>query len=463
MTLVSRLKSWWSSGAEAQPRGPFMGVGELGNVFSLGPLEDGWQRNLRAGVRDAVAARFAAVSLIADAVSLLPGGHFRRLPNGAKEARTGTSLAKWFVNPNSLQTRSEFFSAGVRHLMNTGNVVAFAVRDKSGDGDVLQTWWAQGYSVYIDPETGAVFYAVQTTKPGARLEPEFLVPARDVMHLRINADARDPLQGQSPLVHCAQSLTVNATLSAFLAAFLNNRGSPSYVLSSDEKLSKEQMLQLREAWKEQSVQLASGGTPILGWGLKPQAMGVPPGDDLLVDTFNLTVEDIARAFRIPKSLLGIDETASNVEQLVNTWLATGLAALIDMIELSIDRLFGLPDNEFSELDTRELSRMDYASRMESASTGAVSGVLALDEARATLGYPPVPGGYGRMPTQQQQQVPIDLLHDLHRAEIAPAPAPSPAPSPTPEPTPAADEAKSIDGSLARALVVAMIADKRAAA
>lgn len=460
MNLVERAKSWLGFGAEGQPRGPMLGQSELGNWLPIHPLGDGWQQNLRPGVHDAIAARFAAISLISDAVSLLPGGHYKRLPNGAKESRKGTPLARWLAKPNAMQTRSEFFNAGVRLLQSTGNAVAFAVRDENGD--IVQTYWAAGYSIYIDPQTGTVFYALTSTKAGEQVAPDFLVPARDVMHWRINADARQPLQGVSPLVHCAQSMATNATLSNFLVAFLNNRASPSYVLSTDEKMTLEQMRQLRTAWEEQSTQIASGGTPILAWGLKPSAMGVSPGDDLLVDTFNLTVADIGRAFRIPKALLGLDETAANVEQLVNTWLATGLAALIDMIELSIDRLFGLPDNEFSELDTRELSRMDYASRVAAAADGAVSGIFSIDEARAQLDYPPVKGGFGEMPTQQQQQVPIDLLHDLHTAALAPKVAPTPAPEPTPAPAPEPN-AKRIDVDIARALVRSMMIDKGVAA
>lgn len=458
MNLSQRVKSWFNWGAEAQPRGPFMGVGELGGLFPIEPLGDGWQRNLRPMVHDAVAARFAAISLIADAIALLPGGHYRRLPNGSKQPVTGTPLARWFIKPNSMQTRSEFMNAGVRLLLSKGNAVAFGVRDD--DDQPIATYWAEGYSIYIDPESGAVFYSLRNTNAGPRVAPDFLIPARDVMHWRINADARDPLQGVSPLVHCASSLAINSTLSAFLVSFLNNRASPSYILTTDVQMNANQMQQLRQAWQEQSQQLASGGTPILGWGLKPNALGVVPGDELLVDTFNLSVEDIARAFRIPKSLLGINETAANVEQLINSWLATGLASLIDMIELSVDRFFNLPESQFSELDTRELSRMDYLARVDAAAKGATSGVFSADEARAQLGYPPIPGGYGAMPTQQQQQVPIDLLHDLHESQLAPEPAPAVPTEPT-EPEP--PEPKSVDVDVVRALVRSMMIDKRLAA
>jgi hypothetical protein len=46
MGVFDRVKSLVGLGREGSWRGPFMGAGELGNMYSLGSLEDGWQRNL---------------------------------------------------------------------------------------------------------------------------------------------------------------------------------------------------------------------------------------------------------------------------------------------------------------------------------------------------------------------------------------------------------------------------------
>jgi len=45
------------------------------------------------------------------------------------------------------------------------------------------------------------------------------------------------------------------------------------------------------------------------------------------------------------------------------------------------------------------------------------GVISADEGRAQLGLGPIDGGYGKVPATQQQQVPLDLLHQLHSANI----------------------------------------------
>jgi len=46
--VVDRVKSW-IGGAEGSWRGPFFGRGELGGWYPLGPIEDGFQRNLVVG------------------------------------------------------------------------------------------------------------------------------------------------------------------------------------------------------------------------------------------------------------------------------------------------------------------------------------------------------------------------------------------------------------------------------
>jgi HK97 family phage portal protein len=258
-------------------------------------------------------------------------------------------------------------------------------------------------------------------------------------------------------------MATNATLSAFLVSYLNNRASPSYALTTDLTLTATQMQQLRTAWDEQSKVLKTGGTPIVGSGLKPVMLGVAPGDSLLVETFNMSIEDIARAFGMPKSLLGIDETASNAQILVRQWVSLNLGGHVEMWEQALEKVFQMETGESVEFDTHALLRLspnEEATRLKELVTGSV---MSSDEARSVLSLPSVPGGYGKIPTAQQQQVPLNLLSELHAADIksktTPAPAPAPTPAPNPEPAPS----KEADPDVAKALVISMLDYKRKSA
>jgi HK97 family phage portal protein len=284
--------------------------------------------------------------------------------------------------------------------------------------------------------------------------------------MRVNVDGRvSALRGRSPLQWCAAALATNATLSAFLVSYLNNRASPSYALTTELTLTASQMQQLRTAWDEQTKVLKTGGTPIVGSGLKPVMLGVAPGDSLLVETFNMSIEDIARAFGMPKSLLGIDETASNAQVLVRQWVSLNLGGHVELWEQALEKVFQMGSDESIEFDTHALLRLspnEEATRLKELVTGSV---MSSDEARSVLSLPAVEGGYGKIPTAQQQQVPLNLLSELHAADIgsknraSTTPAPTTPPANEPEPPPP----KEADADVAKALVISMLDYKRKSA
>ena len=186
--LVTRVKSWFGLDGvnEGHPRGPFYGIGEFGNSFLLGGWEDGFQRNLRVPNGLGVAALHAAVSAYVSAFILMPMHHRRRLESGGWEDVTTSALSRWIEQPNHFQTMAEFWSLGIRLLMEKGNAVAVASRNDRNE--VVSTLWVQTYNVMIEPEDGSVFYQVMINNE------DMLVPARDVLHLRINTYPNNPLR-----------------------------------------------------------------------------------------------------------------------------------------------------------------------------------------------------------------------------------------------------------------------------
>ena len=452
--IVARLKSW--VGMEGSDRGMPYGFDNgfnTGNAFQA-IAEGFYQRDLALPTRSAVAAVQAAISKYTDALIAMPLGHLRELPTGGYERLKTSAFVRWSRSPTSWQLLAEWLSEGNRSLLETGNAVAYLVRNDRNE--VIETPWATNWSVHVDQESGAIFYALQMPKQSGAWDDSRLIPARDVLHLRVNVDGRrDPLRGRSPLQWCASALATSSTLSAFLVSYLNNRASPSYALTTDMTLNAAQMAQLRAAWDEQSRMINSGRTPILGNGLKPVTLGAAPGDALLVETFNLTVEDIARAFSLPKSFLGIDETASNSANLIREWMALGLGSHVELWEQALERVFRLSSDEHIEFDATVLLRLDpqaEASRLKELVTGSI---LSADEARAVLSLPPVEQGFGTVPMAQQQMIPLNLLAELHAATIdsktAPPPAPPPAAEPAPPPAPP-EPVKEFDMGLANTLL-----------
>ena len=413
---------------EGSWRGPFLGIGELGSSFQLTEWEDGWQRNLTPWLSKVCGAVYACKNVMAQAIATMPIYHLRLLDNGGREIITTSPLSRVLRQPNGYQTRSDYFMNLVFQLLGYGNNYSLVYRDDAQRVTSMHLVSATGTTPYVNADENAVFYGLGDNPMLGDLR--MLVPARDVMHIRLHTPYH-PLIGVSPIKYAATAINVNTSISSNQAAFFRNMSRPSGVLTTEEKLTRGQMDDLRDAWYKRSRGLASGEVPILGWGLKWNPMTITSEDAQLIEAYRMSIEDIARVFRVPLPLIGeySKATYNNTEQLISSWLATGLGFLMEHIEQSISKLFQLPQNETVNFETDALLRTDFAGRIEGLTKGILGGLYAPDEARRTIGLPAVPGGFGTEPRVQQQVVPLSQVGRM--PEPAPAP-PSPDSAPAPQ-------------------------------
>jgi HK97 family phage portal protein len=208
---------------------------------------------------------------------------------------------------------------------------------------------------------------------------------------------------------------VNVALSQNQAAFFSRMNRPSGILSTDQVLNQEQSARLRAAFDEQSKKWAAGGMPILGGGLKFQPLSINSQDAQLVEAQRMSLEDIARVFGVPPPLIGdlSHATLNNSETLIQHFLSMSLGSYLEHIERSLDRLFGLNNSEYIELDTAALLRTDFAGRVDGLTKAVQGGLMTPSEARAREGLPPIKGG--DVAYMQRQMTPIDKIGDLLKA------------------------------------------------
>src|SRR5690606_13537087 len=161
------------------------------------------------------------------------------------------------------------------------------------------------------------------------------------------------------------------------------------------------------AWKESNGADGSGVT-VLRNGVEFESLVMSAKEAESAAAMNLANEDIARAFGVPKHLLGIGEipSAANAEALMLGFYSQTLQPIAELIELALDEALYLPPHIGVEFDVRALSRLDTKGRYEAllAATGG-SALLSVNEARRAEGLPPVRGG--EVPRVQMQDVPLD--------------------------------------------------------
>jgi HK97 family phage portal protein len=400
---VGRYWNWWQSGYNLQPYGEHRAMVE------------------------------ACVSAYSQTVPMCPGDHWRKLENGGRERVSNSALSRIMRRPNDYQSISDFLLNLTRRLYEAGEAFALAIRNNRGEITELhlmrigQPWIAEDGSIFYSLSGNEIVYR--------RIELSVPVPARDVLHVRLQTP-RHPLKGESPILAATLDLAMSGAALSQQIQFYLNQARPSFLLETDAVLKREQAQELRSWWDEQTQGENAGRTPILTAGLKAHPIETNAVDAQLAEMLKMSDQNIALTMRVPLQIFGLGgNTYSSTELLMQSWIASGLGFTLNHIEEAFGLLFGLkgvPD-EYLELDTKALLRSAYRERIEALARGVISGIYSPDEARASEDLPRVAGGHGDMPRVQQQVVPLSYGSDLQ------PPSPNaPAPPPPAEPPPGDD-------------------------
>lgn len=317
-----------------------------------------------------------------------------------------------------------------RRLYEDGNAYGLCLRNDRFEITEIHLMNSRRSKYYPTVE-GEIFYDLGGNDViQRRLGKRLVVPARDVLHVRLHTDGDNPIRGLSPLGAAWLSVAAGESMMRQQLMFFSNQSRPSQVLGTDLILTPEQAAELREMWKLQSQGLGIGGTPILTAGLKPLPLSSTATDSQLADMLKHSDQDVALAFRIPLQILGIGGTPfASTEAMMQGWIAQGLGFCLNHIEEAIGRLFelkGVP-NEYVEFDTAALLRSALKDRVEAYASGTRAGIFAPNEARAQFELESKE--FGDEPRMQQQDVPLSYGAALEPPSPAPA-APPPAPAGT---------------------------------
>lgn len=423
---LTRMFSWGGvRDAEGQYRpGPYF----LSNGWlPAGTAWNYWQKGQNVqpyGERSAMLE--ACVSAYSQTVPMCPGDHWRALSNGGRERVTTSALSRILRRPNDYQSISDFFLNLTRRLYERGEAFAYAVRNNRAE--IIELHLMREGQPQIGEE-GSIFYSLSGNEIAERrLSFAVPAPARDVLHVRLHTP-RHVLKGESPILATTLDMAMSGAALSQQIAFYLNQARPSFLLETDLKLDRKQVLELRAWWDEQTQGENAGRSPVLSWGLKAHPVTSTAVDGQLVEMLKMTDQAIALAFRIPLPILGIgNSTFSSTELLMQQWIAEGLGFTLNHIEEAFGLLFGLkgvPD-EYMELDTKALLRSAFRERIEGLARGVISGIFSPDEARAEEEMAAVPDGHGAMPRVQQQVVPLSYGSDMQPPKPAADPPPLPA-------------------------------------
>ncbi len=430
----------------------------LGGMFGLirEPFAGGWQKNVAVEDRRnllAFAAVYACVSIIAQDIGKLRL-RLMEQAGGIWEERDGASPFQPVLRkPNAYQTTQQFIESWLISKLLHGNTYVLKERDARRVVTRLHVLNPRRVTTLVTERWGDVYYELKLDDLAEVREDRMQVPASEIIHDRY-LTLWHPLVGVSPIYACGSSATQGIRIQANSAQFFENASQPSLVVTAPKKIGDETAARIKQSIETNTIGVNLGRVLVLGDGLEAEAMTINATDAQLIEQLKWTVEDVARAYRVPlhKLAAGQNPTHNNIGALNQDYYSQTLQSLIEAIEALLDDGLALPSGYRTEFDVEGgLMRMDPLSRMDIASKGVSAAVFAPNEARARENLPPKEGG--DMPLLQQQMWPINVLAKRPPpSEASPSPA-APAPA---EPVPPPD----VEAEVGRAVapVVEKVAD-----
>jgi HK97 family phage portal protein len=242
----------------------------------------------------------------------------------------------------------------------------------------------------------------------------------DFIHIMLR-NSYSSFLGESLIAQNDQSVA-NIMAVFWLQNQLQSNGSHvDMFLTTDMSFNAEQMSRLRTSYNEQASNLGkSGGTVILSSGLKPEIVKKLPSalESDLIKSLDWTTTEISRMTGVPLTYLAMPES-SNYGSAVESSRAFFITTMNPMFH-KIAEEFSYKLGADIRFDTSETTMGMGQERAEILSKLLYSGTISPNEARASLGFSPVP--YGDVTGMPQNTLPLDAWIDTQPNQAKQAPA-----------------------------------------
>jgi HK97 family phage portal protein len=195
------------------------------------------------------------------------------------------------------------------------------------------------------------------------------------------------VRGVSRIEALKENWGLALAMEKFSATFFGQGTNLAGVIEFPGNLTQEQSDQLRNGFDKAHQGWQRGHkTGVLSGGATWKSTQIDPDKSTLVESRNMAVADVARAFNIPVHLMGLPGTNSyaSVEESNRAWLSTSITPLVSKIEGAMSPLMMRTpggENAFLKFNLDGLLRANIQARASAYSTGLQAGYLTLNDVR----------------------------------------------------------------------------------
>jgi len=333
---------------------------------------------------------YSCVRLLGDTVSSLPmGAYVRRGRNRISYSAVYGSQPEWINKPNPESTRLEFIEQIITSLHLHGNAYVLTVRDDMGE--VVELYCLNPNDVKIErpfPGEPLVYKLRDELNNFTRI-----LTNKEIVHIPM-MKVPGSHYGLSPIGACRMSVGISMASDTYASSYFGNAANPAGVIEVAGELTDQQADDIKRQWNQNhGGPYMSGSTAILSGGAAFKPLSLNAADAQLIESRKFNVEDIARIFRVPLSLLG------------HKGLREGFLSLNDVRSFEDLSPLGEPGDQYrlplQNIDAAQAPLVGDKMKAEIASILVQAGYNPDDVAK-TLGMEEI--GHTGLPSAQLQQV-----------------------------------------------------------
>jgi len=363
---------------------------------------------------------YSCVRLLGDTVSSLPmGAYVRRGRNRISYSAVYGSQPEWINKPNPEATRLEFIEQIITSLHLHGNAYVLTVRDNSGE--VVELYCLNPNDVKIErpfPGEPLVYKLRDELNNFTRI-----LTKDEIVHIPM-MKVPGSHYGLSPIGACRMSVGISMASDTYASSYFGNAANPAGVIEVAGELTDEQAADIKRQWNQNhGGPYMSGSTAVLSGGAAFKPLSLNAADAQLIESRKFNVEDIARIFRVPLSLLGHPAQGAmsyaSVEAQNLSFVQHSLRPLLERLEQALSPLLPEADG-FIRFNLDALLRGTTIERFDAYTKGLREGFLSLNDVRSFEDLSPLgeSGDQYRLPLQNIDAAQAPLVGDKMKAEIA---------------------------------------------
>lgn len=331
-----------------------------------------------------VNAVWACVSLISDTISSLPVDTYIRRDGIAYPYRPKPS---WVSKPDVLIPSIAFWQQCITSLLIDGNAFVRLFRDSSGE--IINMMVLNPLAVKVERNKAGQKLFHYIGEDGRTLNTD------DVLHIVGSMLMPGDLRGRSPIDTLKENIGLAISLEGFAARFFGQGTQTTGVIEYPGALTAEQAENLAKSFDRMHKGYRKAHkTGILSGGATFKPTQIANDQAQMLDSRRMAVEDIARAYRVPVNMIGLNERGgqsyNSNEQNAISFVVHTLRPWLAKLEDAFSQL--LPDGAYLSFSTDELLRGDYATRIEGYSKMLANGVFTVNEVRRKENMRPIENG-----------------------------------------------------------------------